>query len=122
MSAAARDKDAAWAFIEYAVGPAGQEILARTGRTVPSMKSVAESPVFLGGGEQGEASPPSSRVFLDTIPALRRVPSIATWPEIEDIFNAEFQQALHGEVDLDTAIANVEAKTEDAFRRAEGDP
>jgi multiple sugar transport system substrate-binding protein len=118
MSTTARDKNAAWAFIEYAVGPAGQEILARTGRTVPSMKSVAESPVFL----DGEAMPPSSRVFLDTIPALRRVPSISTWPEIEDIFNAEFQQALSGEVDLDTAIANVEAKTEDAFRRAESDP
>ena len=42
MPASVKDKDATWAFIEYAVGPAGQEILARTGRTVPSMKSVAE--------------------------------------------------------------------------------
>jgi multiple sugar transport system substrate-binding protein len=122
MSTDAADKDAAWAFIEYAVGPAGQEILARTGRTVPSMKSVAESPVFLGG-ENGEANPPSSHVFLDTIPALRRVPSISTWPEIEDIFNAEFQRALHDDAfDVDAAIATVQTRTEDAFERAESDP
>lgn len=122
MSADAADKDAAWAFIEYAAGPAGQEILARTGRTVPSMKSVAESPVFLGGDGEGEANPPSSRVYLDTIPALRRVPSTSTWPEIEDIFNAEFQRAFSGEIDPGTAIANVQARTEDAFRRAQSDP
>ncbi len=122
MSADAADKDAAWAFIEYAAGPKGQEILARTGRTVPSMKAVAESPVFLGGGDHGEASPPSSRVFLDTIPHLRRVPSISTWPEIEDIFNAEFQRAFSGEIDPDTAIANVQTRSEDAFRRAASDP
>ncbi len=53
MSADAADKDAAWAFIEYAAGPKGQEILARTGRTVPSMTSVAESPVFLVGDGEG---------------------------------------------------------------------
>jgi multiple sugar transport system substrate-binding protein len=117
MSAAAEDKDAAWAFIEYAVGPEGQEILAQTGRTVPSLKAVAESPVFLGE-DDAAVSPPSSRVFIDTIPDLRRLPSISTWPEIEDTFNAEFQKALYGEIDLDEAIASVEANTEDAFRRA----
>ncbi len=119
MSAAAKDKDAAWEFIEYAVGPEGQEVLAKTGRTVPSMTSVAESPVFLGGGGEGEANPPSSHVYLDAVPTLRRVPSISTWPEVEDVFNAEFQRALYDEsFDLDQAIADVEANTEDAFRRA----
>ena len=120
MSAAAGDKDAAWEFIEYAVGPEGQEVLAQTGRTVPSLKSVAESPVFLGTGEADDdnASPPSSHVYLDTIPMLGRVPSLSTWPEIEDIFNAEFQKALYTEIDLDEALQHVEANTEDAFRRA----
>lgn len=119
MSAAAENKDAAWAFIEFAVGPEGQEVLAQTGRTVPSMKSVAESPAFLGGEEHTDALPPSSHVFLDTIPTLRRVPSISTWPEIEDIFNAEFQRALHEEeFDLEGAISDVEASSQDAFQRA----
>ena len=115
MSAAAADKDAAWAFIEYAVGPDGQQVLAETGRTVPSLKAVAESPVFLGE----DALPPSSEVYLDTIPYLRRVPSISTWPEIEDIYNAEFQKALYGEVDLDEAIRTVEAKVEAVLQREE---
>jgi multiple sugar transport system substrate-binding protein len=121
MSAATGDKDAAWDFIEYAVGPEGQEILAQTGRTVPSLRAVAESPVFLG--DDGSATVPAhSEVFIDTIPALRRLPSISTWPEIEDIFIAEFQTALYDEeFDLDEAIANVQTNTEDAFSRARED-
>ena len=35
MAAATEDKDAVWAFIEYAVGEEGQTILAETGRIVP---------------------------------------------------------------------------------------
>ncbi len=50
------------------------------------------------------------------------MPSISTWPEIEDIFNAEFQRAFSGEIDPDTAIANVQTRSEDAFRRAASDP
>ena len=34
-------------FMEYAVGPKGAPVIARTGRTVPSLKSVAESKAFL---------------------------------------------------------------------------
>jgi hypothetical protein len=50
---------------------------------------------------------------------LRRVPSISTWAEIEDIFNAEFQRALHEEeFDLEGAISDVEASSQDAFQRA----
>jgi multiple sugar transport system substrate-binding protein len=76
-------------------------------------------PAFLGGEEPTDALPPSSHIFLDTIPALRRVPSISTWPEIEDIFNAGFQRALYEEeFDLEGAISDVEASSEDAFRRA----
>jgi multiple sugar transport system substrate-binding protein len=123
MSAAAENKDAVWQFIEYAVGPEGQEALAATGRTVPSMISVAESPAFLGDAEQGATVPPSAEVFIDTIPTLRRVPSISTWPEIEDVFNAEFQRALYVETDLDRALRNVDENAEGAFRRAsEGYP
>ncbi len=86
------------------------------------MRSVAESPAFLGGDEHTDGLPPSSRVFLDTIPTLRRVPSISTWPEIEDIFNAGFQKALYEEdFDLEGTLSDVEASSEDAFRRARGE-
>ena len=115
--------DAAWAFIEFAAGQTGQQILAQTGRIVPSLKSVAQSPDFLKGtsvgGDLGVGLPPAnSQVFLDNIEILRRVPSISTWPEVEDTFNTAFQRAFYVEVDIDEAIQISTFQSRDAFERA----
>jgi multiple sugar transport system substrate-binding protein len=133
MAAAAADKAAVWAFVEYAVGETGQLILAETGRIVPSRTSVAHSPVFLdgvpvdaaaalsGGGspQPEEALPPaSSEVFLDNIPAIHRLPSLSTWPEVEDIFNAEFDRAFYVPIDVSVAVDRVIEQSRDAFARA----
>lgn len=81
LSSGSETKDAAWSFIEFANYTEGQSIIARSGRTVPSLISVAESDSFLAPG-----LPPSrSRVFLDNAEIVRRVPVISTWEEIEDI-------------------------------------
>jgi multiple sugar transport system substrate-binding protein len=132
MASAAEDKDAVWDFVEYAVGETGQLILAETGRIVPSRISVAQSPVFLDGVpvEAGAALsggslapevvqlPASSEVFLDTIPTVHRLPSLSTWPEVEDIFNAEFDRALYVPVDVPAAVDRVIEQSRDAFARA----
>jgi multiple sugar transport system substrate-binding protein len=126
MSATTENPEAAWKFIEFANGPEGQQLAARVGRTVPSLKAVAESPVFLGlrggvatGTDLDRFAPPASaRVYLDTIPEIRRVPSISTWPEVEEAFNTTLGRAFYGEVPLDDAIAIAIARSEQAFQRA----
>lgn len=82
-------KDQAWRFMEFALGPEGQRIAAATGRTVPSLRAVAGSGAFLDG-----RPPRRSKVFLDAIPGIRRLPSIATWPEIEDLADALIEEAV----------------------------
>lgn len=72
-------KDAAYRFIEFALSPEGATIIAKSGRTVPALKSVAESPAFLDPA----APPRSARVFLDSLGNMRRPPNIAAWNEIE---------------------------------------
>lgn len=72
-------KEAAVRFVEFALGPRGARVLARTGRTVPSLRAVAEGPAFLDPAQE----PRSARVFLEQIPAIRRFPNIARWHEIE---------------------------------------
>lgn len=124
MAADAENKDAAWRFIEFAAGPVGQTALAETGRTVPSLISIAESPAFLEGDSLGgqvtgaPLAPANSRVFLDTIPSIRRVPSISTWPEVEDAFNTAFKRAFYVELDIEDAVDVAITRSEDAFQRS----
>ena len=47
MAAATQNKEAAWTFIEFANSVQGQEIVAVSGRTVPSLIEVASSSYFL---------------------------------------------------------------------------
>ena len=84
-------KDAAWRFVEYALGPEGQATLAESGRTVPSLIDVSRSDAFLD-----PSSPPRrARVFLDGIPSIRPVPVISTWPEIEDASEPILENGLY---------------------------
>jgi multiple sugar transport system substrate-binding protein len=132
MASATTDKDAVWDFVEYAVGGTGQLILAETGRIVPSRISVVQSPVFLQGMPVEAATalsgaspspdmvqpPASSEVFLDNIPVIHRLPSLSTWPEVEDIFNAEFDRAFYVPVDVPAAITRVIERSGEPLARA----
>lgn len=100
MAAASKNKAAAWTFIEFASSPEGQTIMAGTGRTVPSLISVANSPAFLTTGTR----PANNRVFLDVIPALRAVPVLPSWSDIEDQVGQEIERAYHGNAPLDQSI------------------
>jgi multiple sugar transport system substrate-binding protein len=115
MAAASRRKDAAWRFIEFALGPEGQRVVARTGRTVPSLISVSRSPAFL----DPSARPRNAQVFLDGIPAIRRVPSISTWPEIEDAVAPILERGLELGVPAGEVARQIDEATRPLFARAE---
>ncbi len=108
----AKDKEAAWKFIEYANSPTGQEIVARTGRTVPSLRAVAESPAFLDPSKK----PASSQVWLDVVPTLRAVPVYANWPAIEDAVSKEIERAFYGQATVEEATSAALSITEPLFK------
>lgn len=107
--------DAVMEFIGFAMGEEGQTITALSGRTVPSLRTVAESGAFLN-----PAQPPAHpEVFLDAIPVLRRTPVIPTWPEIEDIAEEIFTRIFYEEgYSIDDGLTELEEATRDLF--AEG--
>ena len=107
MAAATQDKDAAWAFIEFANSPVGQAIVARTGRTVPSLIEVASSEAFLDPG----VAPANSRVWLDTIDTLRTVPVMAAWVDVEELSGDELERAFYGQASVDEAIEAMITRT-----------
>ena len=115
LLAGARDKDAAWRFIEFAVGREGQTALAATGRTVPSLREVAASDAFLRGtsfpwqfgDQQLGLAPQRARVFLDNVAISRRIPALATLPAVEGMFDRAFKQAFYVDANVQAAAATI---------------
>lgn len=115
LTADSDDHDAAWTFVEFALSRSGQEIMAATGRTVPSRIDVSQSEVFLD-----PTLPPSrSYVFVDAIPTLRALPAVSTWPEIEDIADSLVEEAMFDPVGAEALELAVflRSETSDAFAR-----
>lgn len=111
MAGSSPRKDAAFRFVEFALGPEGAAIISRTGRTVPSLRSVAESPAFLD-----PARPPANaRVFLESIRFVRRTPNIATWNEIETKANPIIEEWFYGQERVEALGIEIDLATRELF-------
>lgn len=111
LARAAADKEAAWRFIEFANSFEGQVIVARSGRTVPSLRAVAESPAFLD-----PALPPAnSQLFVDNAELARPVPVISTWDEIERVADQEITRAFYGEITVEEAAGLAVSRSREYF-------
>jgi multiple sugar transport system substrate-binding protein len=115
MAAKAHDKSSAWTLIEFANSVAGQTILAGTGRIVPSLRQVAESPAFLDPNQR----PASSQIFLDVIPSLRTVPQMVEWSTIEATANPEIERAFYGQATAAEAAQAADSATLPYFQSAQ---
>ena len=111
IAAASPHQAVAWRFVEFANTLEGQTLLAQSGRTVPSRLDLADSPDFL----DPLAAPANSRVFIDAIATMRSSPALATWADIEGVVDAELAQAFYGQLSLDAAIRNAEARSAEFF-------
>lgn len=100
MPSTVKNKYLVWRFIEFANSVDGQTIIAASGRTVPSLRSVAESQAFLDPKQK----PYNSRVFLDMIPYLYALPSSATWVDVEEVTDNELQRAFFGKASIEDAV------------------
>jgi multiple sugar transport system substrate-binding protein len=107
VARACADKAAAWRFIEFANSPEGQRLVAASGRTVPSLRAVARSPVFL----ESNLPPRRSRVFLDTIPHLRAFPIHRHWIDVEEVVTDEIERAFYGRAELADALIAATERT-----------
>jgi len=110
LAANAADKEAAWIFIEFANSPTGQSLIATSGRTVPSLKNIADSPAFLD-----DQPPAHARIFLDTISVLGQVPLIPNWVRIEETAGREVERAFYGQATVEEAAATAINLTQPFF-------
>ncbi|NEE00213.1 ABC transporter substrate-binding protein [Phytoactinopolyspora halotolerans] len=111
MSADRPDHTAAWRFIEFAMGVEGQEILAESGRTVPSRLDVARSDVFT----EPDQPPASSHVYLDAEPHLRATPRTAAWPRVEREANTLLEEVFYGRIDREEGLRRLDEELRPLF-------
>ena len=104
--------ESVWTFIEFAVSETGQIILAGTGRTVPSMIRVAESPAFLD-----TAPPANNQVWLDAVATMRALPMIPGWNQFEEMLSVELQMVYYGDGTLEEFLVKAEALAEQMLER-----
>ncbi|MGE3798685.1 MAG: sugar ABC transporter substrate-binding protein [Thermomicrobiales bacterium] len=112
MWSASPNKEAAWTFIEFLIGPQGQQILAESGRTVPSLRTLAESDAFLKGSQLASAlgysrAPDHASVFLRNIGLVRPLPASNVWTSAVWIFESAFKRAFYDDGDVETAVSTV---------------
>ena len=103
--------DAAWAWIEFALGSNGQEVLAQSGRSVPSLRAVAESPVFL----ESPDPPASSQVFLDALEHMHRLPTTENWTTVEQHTDDVLVELFYGRLELNDALERIAQETDGQF-------
>ena len=114
MTKDSKAKEAAWRFVEYALGPDGATVIAKTGRTVPSLRSVAESSAFLDPAKK----PANSQVWLDAVATIQNVPTVSTWPEIEDAAEPILESGMYLATPVDQVVAELDEATRRIFARA----
>ena len=104
-------KTDAWRFVEFANSVAGQQILARSGRTVPSRTDMATSKAFL----RPDVPPAHARVFTDVVPTIRSVPHTASWARVESEADSILTELYYGRVDREEGIDLLLQATEPLF-------
>ena len=103
--------DAAWKWIEYALSEQGQEVLAASGRSVPSLREVAESPAFLDPAE----APANSQVFIDALSQMHQLPVTANWSEVEGRTDDILNELYYGRIGLNAALQRLAEETDGKF-------
>lgn len=113
MSSASEHKDEAWAFIEFVNSVEGQTTLSETGRIVPSLIAVAESPAFLDASK----SPANNRAYIDTAATIYPIPVVPGWAAVESLANREVERAFYGQASVDEAIQMADEMTKEYFAK-----
>jgi multiple sugar transport system substrate-binding protein len=110
LTAAARDKAAAWQFIEFAASAEGQSLLGQAGAIVPAATAVVHSAAYLG------VRTPHNQVFLDALNHALPLPKLENWTDIQAIVDEELQQAFYGQKDVAQALLAATTRSEEYFK------
>ena len=105
----------AWRFMEYLVGPQGQEAIAEIGWNIPGRRETAYSPIFV---ENPNLNAEITQTFLEAAERtelFHRSPYINP-AEYNLLFNPEWELVMLGEKSVPEALADAARKINQAIR------
>jgi len=104
-------EDTAWRLIEFAMSTHGQELLAESGRTVPSRVDVLASDVFL----EPDLPPASAFVFADNAQIARATPHTSKWLQVENAADDILEAMFYGRIDREEGMRRLVSDTAPLF-------
>jgi multiple sugar transport system substrate-binding protein len=100
IAQASANADAAWQFVQYAIGEVGQSRLTELGFALPVLQTVAESAVYL----EQESAPINHQVFLDALEYANVKPSFRGYEEWAGVVGDGLLPVWNGEISIDEAL------------------
>ncbi len=98
-----KNKEAAWLLVRFFSSKHAQEVLARTGTSVPALKSVAYGDVYRAVCDSFGVD---ANVILESFKFAHPLPFTPQFGEWTDLITREFDKAWIGQVDAATACKN----------------
>ncbi len=97
----AKNVKPAWKLIKYLAGPEGQKIIVGAGFSVPALKSIANSKVFL------TSTPANAKAFLKMIDYGKLEPQTPSILEIENVYAEEMDLYWQNKVSVDALTSKL---------------
>lgn len=105
--AKSKNPDAAWRLAKFLASRSYQEQLAKSGTSIPALKEVAYSDIYLDG------SPPGKTFFLEQIETGRTLDFVPGFARIEDAIRGELELVWLGQKEVGPALTDAAAKVDE---------
>jgi multiple sugar transport system substrate-binding protein len=112
IAKASKEPDAAWAFVKYATGEAGQSELAKIGFAVPIRESVAKSDAFLG-----QEVKINHQIFVDATAYARPMPVFRGYEEWSAAVGDALTNLWTGDATLEDALSEAVTSADAALAK-----
>jgi multiple sugar transport system substrate-binding protein len=103
----------AWELVKYALGPEGQKRLTELGLAIPTIKSVAENPIFLSQ----QTAPINQQVFLDSLAFAHVKPAFKGYDEWASVVGDGLFPVWNGDADLNETLDAIVPAADEVLSR-----
>ena len=108
-----KNADAAWQFVRFAIGEAGQKRLSELGFAIPILESVAKSPAYL----EQKSAPINQQVFLDALEYAKPKPTFKGYEEWAGVVGDNLVPVWNGEQPLAEALDSIVPQADEVLTK-----